>query len=121
MQFSAAAKAQLAGELVRVDVLVEMQFVSGTIRLWNGFGPLKTLDAREWMGTAAMGDISGLSQSINGSAPPLSISLSGVDPAFAMKAKAEASEYYNRPLVVYLQFFNEAWQCLDNPYGLTMA
>lgn len=121
MQFSAAAKAQLAGSLVRVDVLAELQFASGTVRLWNGFGPLQTLDGKSWLGTAAMGDISGLSQSLNGSAPPLNVSLSGVDSTFALKAKAEAAEYFNRPLVVYLQFFDENWQCLDNPYGLTMA
>lgn len=121
MQFSNAARVQLAGNLVRVDVLAELQFASGTIRLWNGFGPLQTLDGKSWQGTAAMGDISGLSQSLNGSAPPLTVSLSGVDSTFALKAKSEAAEYFNRPLVVYLQFFDEDWQCLDNPYGLTMA
>lgn len=121
MNFSAAAKAQMEGHTVRCDVLVEFQFVSGTVRLWNGFGPLRTLDTKQWLGTAAMGDISGLAQSINGSAPPITVSLSGVDSTFALKAKAEAEEYYNRPLVVFLQFFDESWQCLDNPYGLTMA
>lgn len=121
MQFSAAAKAQLAGSIVRVDVLAEFMFVSETVRLWNGFGPLKSLDGKSWLGTAAMGSIAGLSQSLNGTAPPLVLSLSGVDSTFALKAKAEAAEYYNRPIVVYLQFFTEDWQCLDNPYGLTMA
>lgn len=111
----------MAGQVVRCDVLAEFMFVSETIRLWNGFGDLPTLDGKTWQGIAGLGDISGLSQSYNGSAPPLSLSVSGVDARFAAKAKDEASEYFNRPIVIYLQFFTEDWQPLDNPYGLTMA
>lgn len=121
MNFSSAAQAQMAGQIVRCDVLAEFQFLSETIRLWNGFGPLPTLDGKVWEGVAGMGDISGLSQSYNGSAPPLTLSISGVDARFAAKAKAESEEYFNRPIVVFLQFFTEDWQPLDNPYGLTMA
>jgi hypothetical protein len=121
MNYSEAAKAQLSGHTVRMDVLVEFHFVSGIVRLWNGFGELKTNDGKTWLGTGNMGDISGLAQSLNGTAPPVTLSLSGVDSTFALKAKAEAEEYYNQPLVVYLQFFDEDWQCLDDPYGLTMA
>lgn len=121
MDYSTAAKAQMAGAVVRVDTLVEMMFASETIRLWNGFGPLTTLDGKVWTGAGQMGSISGTSQSINGSAPPLVLTLSGVDATFAAKAKAEETEYYNRPVVLYTQFFTEAWQPLDEPYGLTMA
>lgn len=111
----------MEGHIVRCDVLAEFMFASETIRLWNGFGNLPTLDGKVWQGIAGLGDISGLSQSFNGSAPPLSLSVSGVDSRFAAKAKAEATEYFNRPIVVYLQFFDENWRPLDNPYGLTMA
>lgn len=121
MNFSSAAKAQMSGATVRCDILAEFQFVSGTVRVWNGFGALTTLDAKVWQGVAGLADISGISPSLNGSAPPISMTLSGVDSTFAAKAKAEASEYYYRPVVFYLQFFGDGWECLDNPYGLTMA
>lgn len=121
MDFSEAAKAQMRGETVRAAQLVEFRFLSGTVRLWEGFGRVRTLDSHEWLGTSGMGEVSGLGQSVNGSAPSLVLTLSGVDAEFAAKAKGESDDYYNRAVVVYLQFFTEAWACLDNPYPLTLA
>lgn len=121
MNFSEAAKVQMAGGIVRAALLLEMQFVSGTERLWEGFGPLPTLDGKTWKGTAALGSIDGISQSINGTAPEVMFRLSGVDASFALLAKAEAEEYLTQPAILFIQFFNEDWQCLDNPYALMMT
>lgn len=120
MIFSEAAKAQMRGEVVRAALLTECRFLSGTKRLWEGFGKVRTLDSHEWDGLAGLGSISGLGQSINGSAPSLVLTLSGVDPDFAAKAKGNSDDYYNRAVVIYLQFFTEAWACLDDPYPITL-
>lgn len=121
MIFSEAAKVQMAGGLVRAALGLEMHFASGIERLWEGFGPLTTNDGKTWKGTAALGSIEGISQSINGSAPEVRFRLSGVDAEFAVKAKAEAEEYVYRPAIVYIQFFDDDWQPLDNPYALTVV
>jgi hypothetical protein len=121
MDFSEAAQAQMRGDIVRAALLVEFRFVSGTVRLWEGSGRLRTRDGNLWDGTAGMGEVSGLGQSVNGSAPSLVLSLSGVDAEFAAKAKGESADYYNRAVVVYLQFFADDWSCLDNPYPITLA
>lgn len=118
MDFSAAINAQLAGQVVRVDALVEFTFVSSTIRLWNGFGSLQTSDGKTWEGIAGLGSISGIEQSINGAAPAQTFTVSGVDSRFAAIAKGEQAEYYRQPVVTYLQFFDEDWQTLDAPFAV---
>lgn len=118
MNFSNAAKVQMAGGTVRASLLVELQFLSGNAWLWEGGGQIKTLDGRTWQGTGGLGSVEGVSQSVNGVAPEVRFVLSGVDAEFALKAKGESEEYLYRPALVYIQFFDEAWQCLDNPYAL---
>ncbi|WP_226578250.1 hypothetical protein [Acuticoccus sediminis] len=118
MDFSAAIAAQLAGDVVRVDALVEFQFASETIRLWNGFGQLTTSDAKTWEGLSGLGSISGIDQSINGSAPTQTFTVSGVDSRFAARAKGAQAEYYRQPVLTYLQFFDEDWQTLDAPFAV---
>ena len=120
MNFPATVKAQLTGERVRVDALVEFGFASGITRLWNGFGLLPTNDGKTWQGLGNMGRIDGLEQSINGTAPTQTFTLSGVDPTFAAIAKGEAAEYYRRPVTVFLQFFGDDWQPLDNPFAISL-
>lgn len=120
MDFSATIKAQLAGERVRVDALVEFSFVSQTIRLWNGSGTLPTADGKSWEGIAGIGRIDGLEQSVDGTAPEQTFTLSGVDARFAALAKGSADEYYRRPVAVYLQFFDDDWQTLDNPFAISL-
>ncbi|GLR55127.1 hypothetical protein KYK30_31745 [Shinella yambaruensis] len=118
MNFSEAAKIQMAGGTVRAALLLELQFTSGNEWLWEGGGPIKTLDGRTWEGTGGLGSIEGISQAVNGVAPEVRFRLSGVDADFAAKAKGETEEYLYRPALIYIQFFDEAWQPLDNPYSL---
>lgn len=111
----------MAGGIVRVALLAEFRFATATLRAWEGLSKLKTLDDHQWDGVGQMADVSGLSQSVNATAPALTLSMSGVDADFAAKAKAESDEYYNRAVVPYLQFFDEDWACLDNPYPITLG
>lgn len=117
MDFPEAIKAMLAGKNVRRARLVLFDFASGPIGVWQGFGPLQTKDGKLWHGVGELGSISGVAQAINGSSPELRLTLSGVDETFAMKAKAEADEYYNRAVTVFSQYFDEDWQCLDLPFA----
>jgi hypothetical protein len=112
---SSAVQAQIAGRLVRRDFMIEMQFASGTIRVWNGDYPLTTTDAKVWEPARGAARISGLQQILQGDAPEIEITLSGVDSRFAAKARGARSEYYDRPAVIFMQCFDEAWQPLDAP------
>lgn len=121
MDFSSAISAQLNGKLVRCDALVEFDFADGKKRLWNGFGTLQTNDGKTWQGIGNLGKIGGLKQSLNGSATPLDLSVSGVDAAFAAQAKGDRDNWYMRPVIVYLQFFDDAWQPLDMPFAIVFS
>lgn len=119
MQFSDAVREQHAGRVVHRARLVLFDFVSGPIGLWNGFGRLVTTDGRAWLGLGELGQISGVSQSINGKAPEMRFTASGVDETFASKVKGEAAEYFDQPVVVFSQYFTPDAQCLDAPYAVT--
>lgn len=114
MDFSQAVRAQLRGEIVRVSQLVEFYFLSGTIRLWRGDYDL-TAGGKTWTPTLGLGKISGMSQSY-GEATQMKLSLSGVDSTFASRAYGEKTEWYNRLVFIWEQFFDERWQTLDSPY-----
>ncbi len=121
MDFPEAIRTMLAGKNVRRGRMVLFDFASGPLGVWQGFGTLQTKDGRVWYGVGQLGSISGVAQAINGSAPELRFTLSGVDETFAAKAKAEAAEYYNRSVTVFSQYFDEDWQCLDLPFAESWA
>ncbi|PZQ18957.1 MAG: hypothetical protein DI565_00705 [Ancylobacter novellus] len=121
MNFSEAIAAQLAGETIRRGLLVEFDFASGVKRVWNGEGALQTSDGKIWEGLFGLGSVSGLAQAINGSAPEILLSVSGVDPDFANRVKGESAEYLNRAVIVFSQFFDESWQTLDAPFAIVWA
>lgn len=119
MDFSETIAAQIAGLRPRVDVLAEFRFLSETIFVWNGTGRLRTNDDKVWEGIGGLGSVEGLAQSINGTAPPQNFTVSGVDERFAERVRGEREEYYLQPVLTFLQFFDEAWQPLDNPLPWT--
>lgn len=127
MNFSAAARAQLAGKNVRAVPLVEFLFASSAIRLYRGRRKtLTTLDGKVWTSDKNMGSMSTISQSYNGSAPAMQFTISGLNSEMVTKAKADRDEWLNRFVFVYYQFFqlpeDEApWQPLDLPYPMTMV
>jgi len=85
-------------------ILVELNFVSETSRVWNGFGTLQTLDGRQWQGVGELTHIDGLSPSFSSSAPTTRIGISGVS-AEVLASAVNANEYRDRPLTIYLQPF----------------
>jgi hypothetical protein len=107
--------AVLAGKVVRLDLLVRFDFASGPMRLWQGFGTLRTNDSNTWQGIGQLGQISDLESAIGGTAPQARFTLSGVDPTILANA-LDAQEIYGRDCDVYMQFFDDSFNCLDNPY-----
>lgn len=121
MDFPETIKAHLAGRSVRKARLLEMNFLTKPMGVWNGFGILETKDDKVWNGLKGFGKITGIASTMGGKAPELIFTLSGVDEAFASIAKGEATEYFNRRAVVYDQFFDEEWGLLDQPYAVAFG
>lgn len=115
--FSETAAAALAGRTVRVSQLVFLDFASQPMRVWLGFGTL-VAGGFAWSGLGELGSISGLESPLGGTAPVTTLALSGVKPELVSAARNASAEVKRRAAVIYLQFFDEAWQVLDAPYAV---
>lgn len=115
--FSQTAAAALAGRTVRVSHLVFLDFATQAMRVWLGRGRL-VAGGRDWSGLGEVGSISGIESPLGGTAPVTTLGLSGVKPELVGAALNASSEVKGRAAVVYLQFFDEAWQVLDAPYAV---
>lgn len=114
MNFSATIAAAAAGKAVRAALLCEFQFASGTERVWGGEYPI-IAGGYEWRGMSPFLSVDGLSARGDLGAEPMTFKLSGVDAGIVAIAKDAANEAKNRPVNVWLQFFDESWAPLDAP------
>jgi len=99
--------------------LVRFHFVSGTVRVWTGFGRLQTLDGQVWSGLGELGTIDGLTTAFNGTAPAGRLTVSGVDAGLLSVAVGETDDFVGQPVAIFLQAF--AGRALSgNPCAIAM-
>jgi hypothetical protein len=115
--FANTVAAYLAGQTINVAWLVEFDFTSVTVRCWQGYGAINA-GGYSWDGIGELGAISGLESAIGAIAPQVSFQLSGVSPTLITEAMSASSEVKGRNVTVYIQFFDQAMQPLDNPYAI---
>ena len=117
MQISAALSALLSSRQVRTAMLVHLDFKSGPMRVWTGFGSIET-GGYTWSGLGELGKVGAIEIPANGNAPTVTFTLSGVAPGMIAKALSARDETYDRDVVVYLQHFDETWAPVDGPIPL---
>lgn len=117
MLLPAAVEAVLAGRTVRAATLLLLEWVSSTSRVWLGNG---TLDAggEEWGGTGTFVSLDGMTHRNDLSAVSSTITLSGVDSDMVVLARTSAAEAKGRPATVFIQFFDDDNQTLDDPIAI---
>lgn len=120
MNFTSTIEAAAADKTVRAAPLVEFLFKSSTERVWPGDYKL-TAGGREWDGMTKLLSVDGLRSRSDLAAEALTIKVSGVSPELVAIAKDSANEAKGYPVNVYLQFFGEDWQPLDNVILLRSA
>jgi len=103
--------AALKASSVRAATLVEMQFVSRTMRVWNGAG-LATFAGEEWNGVGLAGSIEGLQQTRQPTSSKIKLQLSGVSPEVIASAKSSTADVAGRPCYVWQQLLDDDWQSL---------
>jgi len=107
----------LAGHVPVVAQLVLLDFTSGPLRLWCGHGPLLA-GGHEWLGAGELVSISDLEMPLGGTAPEVTIGLSGVAPEMVARALSAESEYKRRIAQIFVQHFDNAGRPLDGPMCL---
>jgi len=103
--------AAIRGTTIRAATLVEMQFLSRTMRVWNGAG-IGDFSGEEWSGLGTAGSIEGLQQSRQPTSHKIKLKLSGVSPEVLASAKNSTTDVENRPIYIWQQFLDEDWQPL---------
>lgn len=113
--FSDTVRAQAGGQMVVASLFITFAFKSSTIRVWEGDGPL-TRQGAVWQGMGAHIDgdgnplqsVDGLAEIVNGEAPQLNLTLSGVDSRVVAAARqdADADEIEGQDLTISLGFFD---------------
>lgn len=111
--FPATVLAQARGQHVVCALFVAFFFKGDALRVWEGDGPLDR-GGFTWRGMGHRQDktgnplqsIDGLEQAVNGTAPQLTLTLSGVDPTVVTAAKADADEIEGRALTIEIGFFD---------------
>jgi hypothetical protein len=109
MSLPAEAAATVVARESANAFLLEFAFVSARMRVWTGFGKLRTSDAREWDGLGEIISIDGLNLGLGTTASAGRIVASGVSSGVLDRARGEVGEFVLRPLIIYLQpFLNRA-------------
>lgn len=110
-------RAIAGGEKVAAATLFQFNFLSRTMRFWDGIGNL-TAGGNEWQGAGRLISASGLEQSIDLSAPQATFKLSPVTDELIAFAAASESEVTGRPCSVYVQFLSSELTPLDSPVAV---
>lgn len=115
--FPNTVAAALSGRVVRASTLVFLDFEDEPMRLWLGFGMLSA-GGHLWSGLGEFGAVSGIESPIGGTAPETTLTLSGVKPEQVLIALDAEGRVKGRAAIIYMQFFDENWQVLDQPYAI---
>lgn len=122
--------ADLAGQRVDACFLVRFDFATQPTRIWiGGNGRLITNNGEIWNGLGQIGALSGVEQAVNGEAPEMTFTLSGIDSDLVRMADDEfAAEAKGRLAYVLIQFFGvddpedpDNQRPLDLPYPVAAA
>jgi len=92
------------GHRPHAALFVENHFNAVTSRNWTGLGTI-TLAGHDWIGTGELVQLGALQFGGDDAAPGLTMTLSGVDPAFVSEARTMPS-VHGLEQFIYLQFFD---------------
>jgi len=102
---------------VNVSTLYQFEFLSRTMRFWDGVRKL-TAGGNEWEGSGSVISVSGLGQSRNMAAQQVTFNMSGAQDDLIQFASGNQQEVANRPCVVFIQFMSDEFTPLDEPVAI---
>lgn len=106
------------GGVVTAATLFEFEFLSQTLRFWDGVRSLTTADARVWQGSGSVISASGLEHRPRMGAAPATFTMSGVQNELIQFAAGNQQEVVGRPCAVFIQFLSSDYTPLDNPVAI---
>lgn len=102
-----------AATVARPVFIVQLDWPSGTVRAWTGYGDL-SWNSQTWLGTGHLGSIADIRESLDGSANGLTLTLSGIPTTEVFRALEEDAQ--GRPGKVWLALLDGAGALVTDPY-----
>lgn len=115
--FTSGQLEALSGTDVRVAFLVEFQFDSETIYVWNGFHEI-TSGGKTWKPMKGAGQIDGIAVNSQQQSDTVDFTLSGIPDSHVdilAKALEETPDVNQRTVLIYMQLFDADWQPNGSP------
>jgi hypothetical protein len=100
---------------VALVLLAELQFATGTLRLWSGLGPFYW-DGVEFTGTGALLSVGTIDEAADLRTSETTFRLSGLDPAIRTVIAADA--WQNRPAILWVAVLDSQGQVIGRPVRL---
>jgi hypothetical protein len=105
-------QAVATAEVVRPIVLVQCDFDSGALNLWNGIGDL-TVSGVDYVGAGTLLQISSMKESADLAANGMNVTLSGITEPLISKARDE--DYQGRELKILLGAMDSTNSVISSP------
>lgn len=112
---SSAMQSIMTAEVVRPIVLVECDFDTAPLYLWNGVGNLSH-NSKTYVGAGNLLTIGGIAETSELTANGTSVTLSGINNALVQVARDE--DYQGRSIVIKLGAMNETGDVIADPVEL---
>lgn len=103
---------EVTSDSTNLEMLIELQFDSGTLRFWTGDYEL-TWDGKAWTAGGLMLGISKIEESEETKASKVMVTLTGQDPALISIAHTET--YQGRTAIIYMAAFDDADVVIADP------
>lgn len=106
-------KTQIEAACLSPIIMVELFFLSGTLRLWTGYGTL-TWEGNDFTGSGMLLGFSGFEENSDLQASSTRLTLSGVPTSILSLALSE--DYQNRKASCYFAVLDDHGALVDAPY-----
>ncbi len=93
--------------------LVQLNWPTGTVYAWNGYGNI-LWNAQTWIGTGHLGGVSNIRESADGSANGITVSMSGIPSAELSRALENNSQ--GQPAKIYFGVLSSSGTFAIDPY-----
>lgn len=110
---TAGVQSAIADDQVRPFLLFEGEFVSGTIRAWNGIGDL-AWSSYTWSGVGSLINISAIEEASDVKASGITVVLNGVSQTNISLALSDCRQ--GKPGKIWIGFMNTSNAIISDPY-----
>lgn len=109
---ASAMQTAITGSLVYPGLLVYMDFTSGAVRVWNGYGDL-SWDSQTWLGVGNLGEIGEITETEQIRANGTTLTLNGIPTEIANLFLGE--RYWGREVSIWFAAFSSGAAIVADP------